>query len=173
MDTTKKIDDLLQEAHEFDRQGRFEAEQLCRTALRMDSKYSQAYACLGALAFHRGKLLDSEEYLKKSVQVNPKAGGYTELGALYVQMGRYDEAEEQLNQAMQLSRTDSQARLELGSLYLLTDRENKVVCLLREALAIDPLSKEPPRALADADPSRPGLCGLPAALVGQAQDPRP
>lgn len=65
-----------------------------------------------------------------------------------VQMDRYDEAEESLKQAVQLSRTDSRARLELGNLYLLTDRENTGVCLLREALAIDPLSEEPPRALA-------------------------
>jgi tetratricopeptide (TPR) repeat protein len=125
-----------------------EAEEHCRGALQIDPNYHEAYSCLGVIAFKRGKLIDSEDFLQTSVRLNPKEASYVDLGALYVQMGRYEEAGKVLEKARQLNRNDARARLELGNLYLQTDRPKDAMHMFREAMAVDPKSEEAPRALA-------------------------
>lgn len=125
-----------------------EAEKLCKQAAKLDPRYAQAYTCLGTIAFKRGRILESEDYLLASLRASAKNGGYVDLGALYVHMGKYEDAETYLKKAAEINRADSRARIELGNLYLLTGREKEGVRLFREALDIDPGSPDPPRALA-------------------------
>jgi tetratricopeptide (TPR) repeat protein len=125
-----------------------EAEKLCQDALALDPQTAEAYTCLGSIAFRRGRMLESEDFLRTSIRLNAKKGGYVDLGALYVHMGQYDEAERNLKIAVKASRTDSRARIELGNVYLLTSREKEGIRLFREAADIDPADPEPPRALA-------------------------
>jgi tetratricopeptide (TPR) repeat protein len=128
--------------------GYSEAEGLCRQALGIDPNYAPTHTCLGVIAFKRGRMLESEDHLKASIRANSREGGYADLGALYVFMGKYDEAEKNLKEGVNASRSNSRARIELGNLYLLTDREKEGIRLFREAVAIDPFAPDPPRALA-------------------------
>lgn len=125
-----------------------EAAARCRAALALDPRSVEAYTCLGAIAFKRGRILESEDYLRTSIRMSARRGGYVDLGALYVHMGKYDEAETNLKKVVEASRSDSSARIELGNLYLLTGREREGIRLFREAADIDPFNPEPPRALA-------------------------
>jgi len=125
-----------------------EAEKHCIKALELDPKYAPAFGCLGIIEFKRGNLRKSENYLRTSIDVNPKKGSYTDLGALHVQMGRFEEAEENLKKAIKINYEDTQAHIELGNLYLETEELRKAIQEFRQAVAIDPESSEPPRALA-------------------------
>ncbi len=125
-----------------------EAEEHCRKALELDPNFGKAYGCLGVIAFKRRRPMESEDFLKSSIRLSPKEGNYADLGALYVQMGRYDEAEKILVNACQIDKTDAQVRLELGNLYLQTDRAKQAIRMFREGMAANPNSEDPPRALA-------------------------
>ncbi len=125
-----------------------EAEKLGRDAIALAPRNAQSYTCLGIIAFKRGLMLESEDYLRASIRANAKDGGYVDLGALYVHMGKYDDAETNLKKGIKVARTDSRTHIELGNLYLLTDREKEGIRLFREAADIDPANPEPPRALA-------------------------
>jgi tetratricopeptide (TPR) repeat protein len=125
-----------------------EAEKHSRKALKLDPSLSEALGCLGIIAFKRGNLRESEDYLSTSIEVDRKEGNYSDLGALYVQMGRYEEAEEKLKKAIEIDRNDTRAHIELGNLYLQTEKNKEALQELRQATAIDPNAEDPPRALA-------------------------
>lgn len=125
-----------------------EAEEHCRTALQISPNSTEAYSCLGIIAFKRGRFIESEDFFKRSIEINAKEGNYVDLGALYAQMGRYDEALTVLEKARKLDRTDMRARLELGNVYLQTEKLKDAIHMFREAMAASPDSPEPPRALA-------------------------
>lgn len=125
-----------------------EAEEHCRTALQISQNSTEAYSCLGIIAFKRGRLIESEDFFKRSIEINAKEGNYVDLGALYAQMGRYDEALIVLEKACKLDRADMRARLELGNVYLQTEKLKDAIHMFREAMAASPDSPEPPRALA-------------------------
>jgi len=125
-----------------------EAEEHCRAALQISPNSTDAYGCLGIIAFKRGRLIESEDFFKKSIEIDAKEGNYVDLGALYAQMGRYDEALIVLEKARTLDRTDMRARLELGNVYLQTEKLKEAIHMFREAMAASPDSPEPPRALA-------------------------
>lgn len=132
-----------------DKEGEFaEAEKHCRRALQLDPNYAQAFGCLGVLAFKRGNLRESEDYLRTSIEVNPEEGNYSDLGALYIQMERYEEAEEKLKKAIEINKDDVQAHVELGNFYLKTYKPKKAVREFRQAMAIDPYNEAPRRAIA-------------------------
>lgn len=123
-----------------------EAERLCEKALALDPESSEAYGCLGTIAFKRGMLRFSEDYLQTSIRKDPVRGNYVGLGALLVQMGRYDEAEEVLKKAL-LTHDDVAAHVEFGNLYVKTGRIKEAIHEFRRAMALDPNDEDPPRAL--------------------------
>jgi tetratricopeptide (TPR) repeat protein len=125
-----------------------EAESCCQKAIALSPRFASAYACLGIIAFKRGRLFECEDLLKHARDLDPSEEGvYADLGALYSQLGRYDEAKEVLEAGRKRGRYDAQVRVELGNVYLHLDRPKDAVMVLREACAIDPLGDEPVRAL--------------------------
>lgn len=125
-----------------------EAAALCRQALEIDPDVSQAYGCLGVVAFKQGMLREAEANLVRSIRLDPIKGRMADLGALYTQMGRYEEAEKSLRQAIETNPDDAYARVELGNLLLVTDRVKEATRELRFAMAVDGNHADPPRALA-------------------------
>lgn len=124
------------------------AVQHCRAALRIDGDLTQAYGCLGVIAARQGRLREAESNLIRSIRLDPIKGRRSDLGALYIQMGRYSDAEKVLTEAVEINHDDAHAHVELGNLFLLTDRVKKAIRQLRIARAVDPSSADPPRALA-------------------------
>jgi tetratricopeptide (TPR) repeat protein len=88
---------------------------------------------LGIIAFKRGNLRESEDYLRASIEADQREGNYSDLGALYTQMGQYDEAEKNLKKAIEINRNDMAAHIELGNLYLQTERVKEAVREFRRA----------------------------------------
>jgi tetratricopeptide (TPR) repeat protein len=125
-----------------------QATERCRAALKLDPELSQAYGCLGVIAFKRGRLREAETNLLRSIRLDPAQGRMADLGALYTQMGRYDEAEKALQRAREINPDDAYARVELGNLLLVTDRVKEAIREFRIARAVDPSHADPPRALA-------------------------
>jgi tetratricopeptide (TPR) repeat protein len=127
-----------------------EAEGLCREALRLDEKNSQAFGCLGMISFKRGDFREAEDHWLASIATNQRDGNHADLGALYVKMGRYEEAKERLEKAIDVNRNDTHARIELGKLYLDNEETKEAMREFRQAEALDPNVEDPPLALGDA-----------------------
>jgi tetratricopeptide (TPR) repeat protein len=128
-----------------------EAEELCHEARALypdAAEQAEALGCLGVIAFKRGSLREAEDYLSESIRVTRRHGQHAELAALYIQMERYDEAKGHLDEALTNNPDDTQARLEMGNLYLLTGKAPEAVREFRQAEALDPTAEGPPRALA-------------------------
>ncbi|HEV7389298.1 MAG TPA: tetratricopeptide repeat protein [Gemmatimonadaceae bacterium] len=125
-----------------------EAVQLCRTALRLKPDLADAYGCLGVIAAKQGRLREAESNLIRSIRLDKIRGRRSDLGALYIQMGRHTDAEKVLTEAVTVNHNDGHAHVELGNLYLLTDRLKKAVRQLQIARSVDPTNADPPRALA-------------------------
>jgi Flp pilus assembly protein TadD len=123
-----------------------EAEGLCRKAIELSPKYAPPHACLGIIAFKRGKLLECEDLLKRANALDPAEPNYTDLGALYAYLGRYEDAQKVLEKARELDRYDARARVELGNVYLQLGQTKAAITVLKEACAISPQA-EPVRVL--------------------------
>ena len=124
------------------------ASKYCRDALAIEPNLPEARGCLGMVAFKQGRIREAEIQLRQSIAVDPKKGHYADLGALYVQMGRYDEAERRLKEGLTLKSGDAALHLQLGNLYLQTDRLKDATSEFRQAAAIDPTHPGAPQALA-------------------------
>jgi tetratricopeptide (TPR) repeat protein len=97
-----------------------------------------------------GRLLDAEDFLKRAASLDPRGGSHGDLGALYSRLGRYEEAEKVLRKGCRLTRYDTQIRVELGNVFLQTDRPKEALAMFREAAAIDPAGEEAARGVAAA-----------------------
>jgi tetratricopeptide (TPR) repeat protein len=98
-----------------------------------------AHACLGVIAYKNGSPGEAEYHLRKTLELDPYQGSYTDLGALYAQVGRYGEAEEILNDAITRDWYDAAAHEELACLYLQqgNDRAADAVREFRQALVLN------------------------------------
>jgi tetratricopeptide (TPR) repeat protein len=101
-----------------------------------------AHACLGVIAYKNGSTGEAEYHLRKTLELDPYQGSYTDLGALYAQAARYDEAEEILNNAITRDWYDAAAHEELACLYLQqgNDRAADAVREFRQALVLNATS---------------------------------
>ena len=75
-------------------------------------------------------------------------GSYADLGALYIRMGRYADAEQILKAGMAIRSKDAAIHLELGNLYVQAEMLRDAISEFRQAMALEPRSSEPVRALA-------------------------
>jgi tetratricopeptide (TPR) repeat protein len=121
---------------------------LCREALKLEPNLAEAFGCLGNIAFKRGRIREAEAYFLRSIQVNAKGGYYADLGALYIQMGRYDEAKLKLDEALKNNPDDAYAHLEMGDLYLQTEKVKEAIREFRLAGIIDPQNSDSSKAMA-------------------------
>ncbi|WP_020160063.1 tetratricopeptide repeat protein [Methylobacter marinus] len=110
----------------------------CRAALKLEPNLAEAFGCLGNIAFRRGHVHEAEEYFRRSIQVNAKKGHYADLGALYIYLERYEEAKEKLEDALKNNPNDAYAHLEMGDLYLQTEKVKEAIREFRLAADIDP-----------------------------------
>jgi tetratricopeptide (TPR) repeat protein len=124
------------------------AKEICEAVLRVDRVNSSAFACLGVIHFKLGNWNESEECLRKAIELSPGDGPYRDLGALYVKQARFDEAERELKVAMQIDPLDTQAYIEMGGLLFELGRNGDAIRILRRAVAIDRNSSEAVEALA-------------------------
>ena len=124
-----------------------EATKHCKYALAMQPDLSEALSCLGNIAFKNGNIREAESYFCRSIKSDSKKGAYADLGALYIQMGRYDDAKEQLDQALKNNSNDMYARLEMGYLYLNTDKIKEAIREFKTVSMMDPNSSESFKAL--------------------------
>jgi tetratricopeptide (TPR) repeat protein len=121
-----------------------------------------AHACLGVLAFRRGRLGDADYHLRRTLDLDEYQGSYTDLGALYVQTARYAEAADLLRKAVDRDWYDAVAHVELGTVALrrggdhLRDAEHE----FRQALAAEPARSTAVRA----------VLGLAEALAREGSD---
>lgn len=125
-----------------------EATKRCREALRLDPNLAEAFGCLGNIAFKRGRIREAEANFLRSIQLDPKRGHFADLGALYIQMGRYEEAKERLEKAVKNNPDDAYAHIEMGEVYLHTDRIKEAIREFRIAAVIDPNNADSRKALA-------------------------
>jgi tetratricopeptide (TPR) repeat protein len=131
-----------------DREALAKASKYCRQALVLDPALPEAKGCLGMVAFRQGRIRDAEDQFVETITMNPAKGHYADLGALYIQMGRYDEAEKRLKEGVLQKKDESALHLQLGNLYMQTDRLKDATAEFRQAAALDPTHPDPPRALA-------------------------
>src|SRR5664279_399925 len=99
-----------------------EALNQCKYALNISPELSEALGCIGNILFRKGKMREAETYFKRSIKADPLRGAFADLGALYIKMERYDDAKIQLDQALVNNPGDAYAHLEMGYLYLNTDK---------------------------------------------------
>lgn len=124
-----------------------DAERHCKRAIEIFPKYATAHACLGIIAFKRGRLLECEEKLKYANELDPTHLHSAYLGALYAYLGRNEDAQKVLEKGRELDRYDARVRVELGNVYLQLGRAKDAITVLKEACAINPGAMEPVRAL--------------------------
>ena len=124
------------------------AAERCRQARQLDPDLPEVYGLLGIIASKRGSLREAESNLLRSIRLDPMRGYYADLGAHYLQMGRYDEAKEKIEQAVKNNPDDAYARLQLGNLYLLTEKAKEAIQEFRSAAAMDPMNPDSHKSLA-------------------------
>jgi tetratricopeptide (TPR) repeat protein len=124
------------------------AADLCREALRLDPDLSEAFGCLGVVAFKKDRLREAESYLLRSIQVDPKRGYYADLGALYIQVGRYDDAKDAIEKVLKMNPNDAYAHIQLGSLYLHVEEIKKATGEFHIAVMLEPYNPDAYKSLA-------------------------
>jgi tetratricopeptide (TPR) repeat protein len=124
------------------------ASHLCRCALSFEPNLPEARGCLGVVAFKQGRLGEAESQLRRSIATGAREGNYADLGALYIRMGRYEEAEQVLRKGLTIKFQEASLHLELGNLFLQTERIKDATAEFRQAIALNPKDPEPVRALA-------------------------
>ncbi len=98
---------------------------LATQALESDSKSSRAHYLLGIVSYEREdneggqeELKAAESHLRRAIELSPWDGPVVDLGVLYTHLGRYDEAQEQLERALGIDKSDVDAHVCLGNLYV-------------------------------------------------------
>ena len=118
----------------------------CRKALSLDPDFSDAYNCLGAISledstegFKNGNLnIDAENFLLKSIEINPVNGNYFDLGIIYLNRGQFEKSEEIFKKALDVNKHNAQAHFGLGLLYMHTRNLSEAIQELQDAMALEP-----------------------------------
>jgi tetratricopeptide (TPR) repeat protein len=130
------------EDEELEEQKLARADELCRSALKINPKALSALNCLGVIAFRRGRLQEAERHLQQTIEVDEGNGSHTDLGALYAQMARYDEALRCLTRAVELDWYDAKAHVEMGGVHLLQGRPAEALDSFRQGAKANPLEEK-------------------------------
>jgi adenylate cyclase len=123
------------------------ATQLFQQAIRLDSRYAQAYAGLGeaiatmCLLFTRdASLIDKaiESSLKALMYDEKSSEAYSSLGVAYLVRGAYEEALEASSKAIELDSANVIGFYALGRVYMTTGRFAEAVQAYQKSLEVNP-----------------------------------
>jgi len=94
---------------------------------------------LGLAFLEEFKLDEAEKSFLKFIKLAPNEKlGYANLGLTYLRMGKFTEAEKQLDKAIKIDQKDPDIRLILATVYQMSDKRDKAIIQLKEALSSDP-----------------------------------
>ncbi len=94
---------------------------------------------LGLAYLEEFKLEEAKTEFLKFIDLAPEEKlGYANLGLTYLRMGKYPEAEEQLKKAIKIDSRDADIRLILATVYQMSDKQDKAITELKEALGFAP-----------------------------------
>ena len=94
---------------------------------------------LGLAYLEEFKLEEAKVEFLKFIHLAPEEKlGYANLGLTYLRMGKYSEAEEQLKKAIKIDSKDADIRLILATVYQMSDKQDKAIPELKEALIFAP-----------------------------------
>jgi tetratricopeptide (TPR) repeat protein len=124
-----------------------EAIEHCKEALVIEPDLSEAFSCLGNIAFKKEEIRMAESYFIRSIKSDRLRGSYADLGALYIQMEKYEEAYTILSKGLENNPDDVYAHLEMGYLYLNTDRIKEAIREFRIITVLNPNNPESFKAL--------------------------
>jgi tetratricopeptide (TPR) repeat protein len=125
-----------------------DADKYCRGALELNAGLSEAFGCLGVIAFRQGNLPEAESYLLRSIESDATRGHYADLGALYVHMGRFEDARQILEKGISIKPEEASLHLEMGNLHAQMEKPPKAIAEFRQAAVLDPDSPDFVRTLA-------------------------
>jgi len=113
------LEELLREAEDYVKLKSFqEAEKICFTIIRRNSKNAQVYKILGNLYFSQNNFSDAEnsfrEALKRGID---EIDVYKKLGLAYTEEGRIKEAEKIYYRALKNNKAKEYFYLELAKMY--------------------------------------------------------
>lgn len=94
---------------------------------------------LGLAYLEEFKLDEAEKAFLKFIKLAPgEKLGYANLGLTYLRMGKYPEAEKQLQKAIKIDEKDADIRLILATVYQMSDKREKAISELKQALTFAP-----------------------------------
>jgi predicted Zn-dependent protease len=125
--------------------------------VKLNQSDAAAYFNLANVCTVTNQLPDARHFLEEGLRRQPESGfGKFLLGSLDLREGRLKEAETALREAIQLSPTMTQARLQLVNLLLQGNRKQDAIAQLRDFISTFPADPFAPRAtqlLQKLDPS--------------------
>lgn len=121
------------------------AELQLRAAVALSPLNTQARNQLGKLYLDAGRLAESEEQFRHSVESQPNLVAYDSLGDIYTRRGEYDKGLEAFRHAVSLEPTDSRAHFGLAALHASRGQNSSALREYQEGLKTDPAN---PKALA-------------------------
>jgi len=112
-----------------------EADHYYRMTIQLNPTSSN-YNIFGIFLVKRGKQEKAEKYLRKSIELDPKACDlYNNLGLLLKQLKRYKEAEEYFRKSYEINPTDSnEAKIFLGNMFSELERITEAVECYKQGL---------------------------------------
>jgi len=118
----------------------------CRKALKQDPDFSAAFDCLGVTSLKEGSVgfennnlnRDAENFLLKSIKINPVNGNYFDLGIMYLKRGQFGKSEAIFKAAIDINRYNAPAHFGLGLLYMHTKNILEAIQELQEAMTLEP-----------------------------------
>jgi protein O-mannosyl-transferase len=139
-------------------------------AIKVNSRNSVAYSCLGDYYTEKGDIPKAMEYYQAAMDINPNdpTSNYN-LGIVLLKAGRFDEAVVPLVKAVQKFSSDEQLYIGLGFAYAQQGRIDEAIGNFRKALEINPDS-EAKKNIQALQLRRQGLDGTIAALEKRIEE---
>ena len=107
----------------------------------MDTKYTPAYARLGAIAFRKGELVKARNHLRRAIEMDPDfTTAHYQLGWIYQQSGQFQQAIQSLERVVALQPNSASACNTLAMFYLERDsRLDEALALAKRAVKFKPI----------------------------------
>jgi Flp pilus assembly protein TadD len=140
----KRNGDLLNEALDLHRQGRFdEAETRYRKLTWREPGSSAAFHGLGALCLHQNRLAEAQDLLTRAATLSPDDAQIANaLGAALTQLGQVEAAESTLHRALALDPALAEAHNNLSILFVRSNRPFEAIESSRRAVRLAPDSAD-------------------------------